>query len=428
MKKFWYCIIVLFLAVGFCSAQSKSSKVRQLEKQRREMLKNIEETSKQLRETQKNTRNEERRLQLVKKQVEQRKKMVEILDSQVNALQQSIGVLTVQEDSLKTKEDICKMHYANTIVAMQKRKSSLDRLLFIFSAKSFDEGVRRQSFLGQYAHATRQAAQELQKVKQQVVNKRTEIQQTRSQKYTALSLKEQEKKKLEIEQAQRSAEVTSLKSQQKDLKEKLAQQRREADNLNRRIERQIAAEIAEAERKAREEQNRLEAAARKKGEKTAPVQTKRKAETIGGYAMNAEERALSSNFAQNKGNLPVPVRGSYNIVGQFGVHTHSEHSRVRTNSGGIDYAVKNDNGAYCVFDGEVTSLFVMPGFNNSVIVRHGNYLTVYSNLISVNVAKGQRVKTGQKIGTIATDDNNMRVLNFQVWKERTKQNPAAWVR
>ena len=146
--------------------------------------------------------------------------------------------------------------------------------------------------------------------------------------------------------------------------------------------------------------------------------------------MDANERALASSFAQNKGRLPAPIRGSYSILRTFGVHQHSEHNRVQVNSSGVDFGINGDSRAYAVFSGVVSRVFVIPGYGTAVILRHGNYLTVYANLSSVTVSTGSRVSTGQAIGSVGAspDGSSGRLLHFQLWHERTKLNPLAWIK
>ena len=160
-----------------------------------------------------------------------------------------------------------------------------------------------------------------------------------------------------------------------------------------------------------------------------PIRAERVAEVKGGYAMTREEKKLSDNFAGNKGRLPFPVTGRHTIVGTFGEQQHQDLKYVRTNNSGIDIQTSPGADARAVFNGEVTRVFVVPGYNNSVIVRHGNYLTVYSNLSQVYVKAGDRVSTRQSIGKIFTDteDGNATILSFQLWKEKTKLNPATWL-
>ena len=160
-----------------------------------------------------------------------------------------------------------------------------------------------------------------------------------------------------------------------------------------------------------------------------PIREERVADVKGGYAMTREEKKLSDNFANNKGRLPYPVTGRHTIVGTFGEQQHQDLKYVRTNNSGIDIQTSPGADARAVFNGEVTRVFVVPGYNNSVIIRHGNYLTVYSNLSQVYVKAGDRVSTRQSIGKIFTDseDGNATILHFQLWKEKTKLNPAPWL-
>ena len=191
-------------------------------------------------------------------------------------------------------------------------------------------------------------------------------------------------------------------------------------------------EVAEAEAKAaRERERRAREKAKAEGKEPVkePVQEERVADTKGGYAMTRAEKKLSDDFAGNRGRLPFPVAGRYTIVGTFGEQQHQELKYVRTNNSGIDIQTNPGAEARAVFNGEVTRVFVVPGYNNSVIIRHGNYLTVYSNLSQVYVKAGDKVSTRQTIGKIFTDteSGNATILHFQLWKEKTKLNPTPWL-
>ena len=169
-------------------------------------------------------------------------------------------------------------------------------------------------------------------------------------------------------------------------------------------------------------------AAKQKGKSTTTTQ--RRAKTKGGYAMTEAETKLSSKFEDNRGRLPMPITGGGRIVGHYGVQQYAGLKHVQIDNNGIDIQGAPGAKARAVFDGEVTSIFVVEGFNTNVIVRHGNYLTVYSNLTEVYVSKGSKVKTGQEIGKIYSDPElgGATKLHFQVWKERTKLNPEQWIR
>ena len=200
-----------------------------------------------------------------------------------------------------------------------------------------------------------------------------------------------------------------------------------------RIEEMIRAEeerAAEEARRAAEAAKKAANADKKSGKNaSASAGEVRKSQTKGGYAMTKDELELSNSFSQNKGRLPMPLSGKYMIVGHFGQQQHQELKYVQVNSSGIDIQTTPGTTARSVFNGVVTRVFVMPGYNSSVIIRHGNYLTIYSNLSEVFVKAGDKVTTRQSIGRIYSDpeENNRTVLHFQLWKETTKLNPEPWL-
>ena len=249
-----------------------------------------------------------------------------------------------------------------------------------------------------------------------------------------LGTREQESPKAPDRGNQPESRSTATQQKQKQLKEELRKKQQQANALNRQIEKQIAEEIARAEaeaKAARERERRAREKAKAEGKEPVkePVQEERVADTKGGYAMTRAEKKLSDDFAGNRGRLPFPVAGRYTIVGTFGEQQHQELKYVRTNNSGIDIQTNPGAEARAVFNGEVTRVFVVPGYNNSVIIRHGNYLTVYSNLSQVYVKAGDKVSTRQTIGKIFTDteSGNATILHFQLWKEKTKLNPTPWL-
>lgn len=413
-------------------AQQKSKKVQQLEQQRKEAIKAIEKTDKELSRVKNDKNKKQQEAALLKKKVAQRQELVVALDNEIKELSSDIDSLARQEQVLRTEEEERKAAYEHSVLALQKRKSSTDRMLFVLSASAFDEAIRRMRFVSQYANAHKRAAQELKETRTALEHTRQAIEVNRKSKSQLLVQREQEKAQLEKERKQRIGEVTQLQGQEKDLQQQRKKQQQQVAALNRKIEQQIAAEIAEAERKAREEEERRKRLAEGKDKTTTgkePAPEERKAATKGGYPMTAEERRLGGSFAQNKGNLPAPVNNNYRIIGTFGVQQHNELSRVQTNNNGIDLEVPQGTSARAVFEGKVTSVFVIEGNKAAIIIRHGNYLTVYSNITGVTVRKGQQVKAHQVLGKVAIDSfSNKAILNFQVWHERSKQNPQAWIR
>lgn len=419
MKRFFLLSLILMLVTSTGFAQSKSKEVRRLEKERQEALKEVEKTDRQLKKVSNDRYKKQKEVNLLKKQANQRKKAVNILDKEIKVLDKDIETLSAEAVRLKGEELRRQKSYEESVIALRRRAKSNDRMLFLLSSSTFDEGLRRMRFLSQYAAAHREAAKQLHDTRTQIESNKDAITSNKEKKSALMETRSQEMKKLLAQQKKGSGEVSQLRGEEKKLQQQKKKYQQRANALNKKIEQRIAYEIAEAERKARE------AAAKEKG---SPGAEERKAVTKGGYAMTAEERRLSGSFAQNKGNLLMPVSGSYTIVASYGVQQHKTASRVQTNKSGIDIAVPKGTGARAVFDGTVSSIFMVDGYNSSVIIRHGNYLTVYANLQSVSVRTGQKVKTGQKIGTVAAGDDGRGLLHFQLWHERTKQNPMLWIR
>ena len=436
----------------------KSRTLQRLEQERKQLLRSIEASDKKLQQLRRDTRNEEQTLRTVKEQVEQRRQVVAVLGNEVSGLQARIDTLSGHIGRLHRREGALLLRYRAALVQLQRIDTHIDPVLFVLSSQNPAEARERQRFLSRYSKAVREASVALRTTRTEIEATKAEVGRTHSEKEQLLSLREAEKKKLEAEEQQRAAQVKDLQGKQQVLAQDLSKQKQKAEDLDRKIQAQVEAEIIAAQRRAAELQRRREEARRRRqsqrtqptpppstgrsgrGKGTTPPPPppppaddepeERRAATPGGYAMDANERALASSFAQNKGRLPAPIRGSYSILRTFGVHQHSEHNRVQVNSSGVDFGVNGDSRAYAVFSGVVSRVFVIPGYGTAVILRHGNYLTVYANLSSVAVSTGSRVSTGQSIGSVGAspDGSSGRLLHFQLWHERTKLNPLAWIK
>ena len=464
-----YLALLLLLLGGLASthkatAQGRKSKALQrLEQERKQLLRSIEASDKKLQQLRRDTRSEEQTLRTVQAQVAQRCQVVAVLGSEVSGLQARLDTLSGHISHLHRRESALLLRYRAALIQLQQIDTHVDPLLFVLSSKNPTEARERQRFLSRYTTAVRQASEALRSTRTEIEATKAEVGRTHSEKEQLLSLREAEKKKLETEEQQHSAQVKTLQGKQQLLAQDLSKQQRKVEDLDRKIQAQVEAEILAAQRRAAEQQRRREEALRRReearrrqaqrAEATPPPTTRstrdksttppppplppaedapeeRHAATPGGYAMDANERALASSFEQNKGRLPAPIRGSYSILRTFGVHQHSEHSRVQVNSSGVDFGLNGDSRAYAVFSGVVSRVFLIPGYGTAVILRHGNYLTVYANLSSVAVSTGARVATGQSLGSVGAspDGSAGRLLHFQLWHERTKLNPLAWIK
>lgn len=407
MRYVWF---ILFICLfGVVSAQN-SARVQALEKQRKEALAEVERINGLIAQTQATTKDYLRRLNLLSEQILSRKKVISLLGQEVEAINAQMNEMSQQirrlEGELKEKQQ----NYGKSVRSMYRRQASQDKLLFILSAENFAQSLRRLRYLREYAAWQKRQASEIVEKQTEITQKRNALTQTRQEKQQLLAQQEKERKQLQTEENNQQKEVKTLNKKKSQLQAQLREKRKQAQQLDRLIQEQIAREIAEANRK-----------------KAADKQ--RKADVKGGYAMTKAEKALSDNFASNRGRLPYPVAGSYTIVSRFGEQQHEQLKYVRTNNNGIDIQTTPGTDARAVFKGVVTRIFTVPGFNHSIIVRHGNYLTVYSNLSQVYVKTGDRVDTRQALGRIFSDpeEHNATILHFQLWKEKTKLNPAPWL-
>lgn len=421
--------VVLCIADGYAQ---KSAAVRKLEQQRKEALADIEQTNQLLQETSKSAKSSLNRLNLLSKQILSRKKVISLLNQELDEIEKDLLAIQGEIRKLQRQLGEKQANYGKSMRSLYKRHSAQDKLLFVLSAKSFSQSLRRMRYLREYADWQKRQADAI-VAKQQEINEQKQVmEQTRAEKRALLGTRQEENKKLQTEEAAQKEEVQQLNKKQADLKASLRKKQQQAAALNRQIEKLIAEEIARAEAEAKAAREKAALAA--KGKKTnetakAPAREERTAATKGGYAMTKAERQLSDNFANNRGKLPYPVTGRYTVVATFGEQQHAELKYVRTSNSGIDIQTTPGADARTVFNGVVTRVFVVPGYNNSVIVRHGNYLTVYSNLSQVYVKAGDAVTTRQALGKIYSDpeEGQATILHFQLWKEKTKLNPLPWL-
>lgn len=445
--------LILLCSVSTLVGQKKSQRVRKLERERLQMLKDIENTDRKLKAVKKDAHAQQQHLELVRRQVAQRSEMVKMLGNEITALEQDIDSLSGQIRSLHAHEQGLLEQYKRSVRAIARGTGTEQQLLFIFSASGLQKGIQRQRFLSRYASSSHRSVEQLRRTRRAIHTKQKELNATHESKLELQAQRDNERKKLEDEAHQRVAQVASLKHQESQLEQNLAQQQIKAQELERKIEQQIAREIALAEQ-ARANKARRRAEARKRAEqrksnsgehkrespakRNDPVRAVEPEDNSSSASRDAEEMdvadvqeiKLSGSFARNKGRLPMPVRGRYQIVRRFGLQQHGTHSRVKISSGGIDVKPSSDRRAYAVFDGVVGSIFVTPGYGSSLIIRHGDYRTTYTNLSTINVRKGQQIKAGAVIGTISNEGVGERAgsLHFQLWYGRTKQDPLKWLK
>lgn len=431
MKRFFVILIsCLWLAVPL-SAQSNKL-IRELESKRGALQKQIAESESILKDTKKDVGSQLNGLAALTGQIEERKRYILAINNDVDAIERELNSLERQLRALEKDLKDKKKKYEASVQYLYKNKSIEEKLMFIFSAKNLGQTYRRMRYVREYATYQRLQGEEILKKQEQIRKKKAERQQVKAAKENLLKEREGEKVKLEEQEKEKRTLVANLQKKQKGLQSEINKKRREANQLNARIDKLINEEIERARKRAQEEARR-EAAARKKAEgkenqSSSGTRTAEKSKPLDTYTMSKADRELSGNFAANRGKLPMPISGAYIITSHYGQYAVEGLRNVKLDNKGIDIQGKPGAQARAIFDGKVAAVFQLNGLFN-VLIRHGNYISVYCNLSSASVKIGDTVNTKQSIGQVFSDgtDNGRTVLHFQLRREKEKLNPEPWL-
>ena len=427
MKRF-LCALAGCLCLLLPLMAQSNKLIKELESKRGALQKQIAESESLLQTTTKNVGSQLKGLAALTGQIEERKRYILAINSDMDAIDRELVSLERQLNQLQKELKDKKTKYAASVNYLYRNHTIQDKLLFIFSAQTLEQTYRRLRYVREYASYQRMQGEEIQKKQKQINDKRAELTEARKAKENLLKERENEKTTLERQEKEQKALVDSLRKKQRSLQSEINKKRKEANQLNARIDRLIAEEIEKARKRA-EEEARREAAARKKAKKTeSPSATTPKAEPPDANTMNKADRELSGSFASNRGKLPVPVTGPYIITSHYGEYTVPGLRGVKLDNKGIDIQAKPGAQARAVFNGKVAAVFQLNGLFN-ILVRHGAYISVYCNLSTASVKADDTVKTGQTLGTIFSDgaDGGRTVLHFQLRREKEKLNPEPWL-
>ena len=447
MKRFLCILIGCFFLLTPLLAQSNKL-IKELESKRGTLQKQISESETLLQTTKKDVGSQLNGLAALTGQIEERKRYILTINNDVESIERELTSLERQLTRLQRDLKDKKQKYDSSVQYLYKNRSIEEKLMFIFSAKSLAQTYRRLRYVREYATYQRLQGEEVLKKQEQVNRKKAELQQVKAAKEGLLKEREAEKVKLEVQEKEKKTLVANLQKKQKGLQNELSKKRREANQLNARIDRLIAQEIEKARKRAEEEARRereaaaREAAARKKANDkkeepatstattttTTAERTKTKVAPLETYSMSRDDRELSSNFVNNRGKLPIPITGPYIITSHYGQYSVEGLRNVKLDNKGIDIQGKAGAQARAIFDGKVAAVFQLNGLFN-ILVRHGNYISVYCNLSSASVKQGDNVTTRQSLGQIFSDgsDNGRTVLHFQLRREKEKLNPEPWL-
>ncbi|MDD2961632.1 MAG: peptidoglycan DD-metalloendopeptidase family protein [Muribaculaceae bacterium] len=476
MKYFGKILLLLLIALVAATDVSAAKSVKNVKRQKQKTQKEIKETSNKIRQNTKQTNRQLNQLNLITAEIDEQGKNISNLTIQLNAINKNIIIIGDSISLYDKQLTSLKKNYAIAVNKMRSHATSMDKLLFVFSSESFRQALRRMRYLNEFSKWRERQSHAIQEMQQKLINKRTQLQSLLNNKNNTLVALNTNQKQLEGRKAKQSEVITKLKKEGASLSALLKEKEKKAKSLDKELNRLIAEEERKAAERARiAEQKRQEEARRKeelriaeqkrkekelaespkietpktkddnKKEDTKPVKPKDNSKDVAinvptkpivkekpssGYMMNNEERNISGSFESNKGNLLSPVNATYKVVKLFGRQRHPELRHVETDNGGIDIETAAGASARAVFGGKVSAVFQTDGFNTVVMLRHGNYLTVYVNLQQSFVSSGQEVKAGQSLGKIFSDpdDENRTILHFEIRKEKTKLNPQQWIK
>lgn len=423
MKKLQIILVLVLLAwISPSFAQKTKGKTKQeLQTEINALQKEISTANQLLKKTTKDKEMTLNEVAILEKKIKQREQLIKayneqiaVLDDEINAGQNNIKTLNSNLSQLQKE-------YAKMIVFANKNRSHYNLVSFVFASKDFNQAFRRLRYIREFSDARKLKMEQIAHTEKEISSAVEASQQAREEQAAMLTDEKQQQDALKKEKEELNRQVANLKKKEGGIQQDIQNKQKQAQRLQKAIDDIIAEEIRKANEEA--ERKRREEAARNsnQGKTTAPAPKEK------GMSLTPAEKTLSSNFVNNKGKLPWPVERGV-ISSSFGKHTSVVSDKVTVTNNGIDIATTDGAKARAVFDGEVASVTKLTGANTVVILRHGEYFTVYSNLENVTVKRGDKVKTKQNLGTVHTNKTeNKTELHFELLKEQSRQDPANWL-
>ena len=404
MEYFWarFLKLITFAFGVFIVVNTYGQSLEELRRRKEKTASEIEYINNLLKETNNNAKASLTRLSVLERQIKLQDVLINSISGEIGYLDSSIQQNFKRVDSLSNALQSVKIKYASMIRYASRNQDNSNQLLFILSAQDFNQAYKRFIYLKEYADYRRKQAEKIYEFKNSIANQLLEFNKQKDLKQHLLVSKLNQTQIIEKQKRQQKDVYAELHQKEKELGKKLESQRKAEVRLQQEIERVISEEAKKVNRKSSNEK---------------------------GFALTSEEKLLSGDFSNNRGKFPWPVQRGL-ITDHFGEHPHAVLKYVVVRNAGVDITTQANAKARAIFKGEVTKIVAIPGGNIAVIIRHGNYLTVYSNLSEVFVKAGQQVDSKEEIGSIFTDlsDDNKTVLKFQLWRENTKLDPEEWLK
>ena len=395
--------ILALLAVCALPAAGQKTSMKKLESQRAQLEKDIALLNRKLEQNSKNKSAALSSLSLLRSKIKAREKLIAGCDQTLAVLDDSIAVVQKEMNRLQQRHDTLSYYYGRLIRGAYKNRDSRLWYMYILSSESIGQGLKRAGYLrGMSAQLSTQALR-IRETSARLAVEKERLGGLRKEEAAMRKKVVGERSRLKGEEADANKLVNQLGKDRKKFQRELQEKNRQKEALNRKIADLIRQESQKAFKGA-------------SGKKTSGGKT----------TSTAVDTKLSNEFAANKGRLPWPVEGA--IVEHFGKHHHPVYTNVELpQNNGVTLAVRPGAQAKAVFNGKVTQIVVLPGYNQCVLVNHGAYFTLYSKLRSVSVKVGENVTTGQVVGTVDTIGGED-LFHFELWKGSTPQNPEGWLR
>jgi len=405
IRLFVFLFLSFFLLI---SARAQSVKQKQLEEKRKELLEEIKQINSLLFDAIKEEKSVLTQVEDLSSRISTRENLIRVTNQQANLLSREINSNLDKIDNLRGELKELKEDYAMMIVKSYKSKTQQSRIMFVLSSENFLQAYKRFQYMKQYAKHRKKQGESIKGKTLALQELNKDLIAQKKKKQVLIGENKVAKTKLLKEKKDQEGLIASLKKDEGIFTKQIQGKQDAADKIDRQIEEMIKAAILASNK----------ASAKKSGVKTKSSTT---------FALTAEAKALDANFTNNKGKLPWPVKNGV-IVKRFGNTRHPQLPNVTTYCSGVEIATENKAKARAVFNGRVLEIQKIKGANNAIFIQHGNYITVYQNMINVQVKKGDNVTTKQELGTVYTRSNSGKtILKFLVYKNSTKMNPASWV-
>ena len=382
-------LLSIALLLGAAAFGQDVSKQTERKRQIEEEISFIDNQLKNISSKQKATTEQ---LSLIRKRVTNRRSLISDLDKKIAVINDQMTAKQREINRLQKELDTLDAYYSKLIYNTYKNRDTRVWFLYILSSQDVGQGYRRFAFLKSLASEVGTQADKIRDKQAELEEERQQLAAIKAEAQSARAEREEEYRKLVEEEKKSKEDMKRLAKSEKQYRADLAAKKKEVDRLNKEIQKLLKSTVA----------------AQKKDKTQVDV-------------------ALSSEFAKNKGKLPWPLKQGV-ITERFGVHNHPVYTNLKLpDNPGITFSTTRGADVYCVFDGEVRKIIVMPGYNQCILVQHGEYFTLYCKIGKVSVKSGQKVKTGDKLGTLEID-GNASSLHFQLWKGTDKQNPESWLK